>query len=65
MEAVSVPSTSNKQIILSLCNMILDLEILSAAIRWITNAGCFTAKWSCLAIALEKQNTTTSKELLK
>jgi hypothetical protein len=27
MGAVSVPSTSNKQIILSLCNIILDFEI--------------------------------------
>jgi hypothetical protein len=45
MGAVSVPSTSNKQIILSLCNMILNLHIFFVAeIQWVTNTGCVTAK---------------------
>jgi hypothetical protein len=47
MGAVSVPSTSNKQIILSLCNMILDFEIfLTAAIQEIKNTGRLPAKQS-------------------
>jgi hypothetical protein len=54
MGAVSVPSTSNKQIILSLCDMILNLHIFFAdEMQRFTNTGV-TAKCNCLTIALEK-----------
>lgn len=53
--AVSVPSISNKQIILSLCNMILNSHMFFAnEMQWFTNTECVTAKWNCLTFVLEK-----------